>query len=101
MLTSTPKEVLILACENESDERALMSFENIDTLKEDCILLNMKIIKIYTEFKALNEDIENDIVPNIPVILWGYASDYPGLEQSSLDYYSHIEILPHLEMLGA
>ncbi|MBF7018013.1 hypothetical protein [Staphylococcus durrellii] len=101
MLNRKPREILILAYENESDERALLPFEKIDTLKDDCIRLNMKVIKTYTELEELNDDIENDIVPNVPVILWGYVSDYPGLEQSSLDYYSHIEILPYLEMIGA
>ncbi|CAC6790896.1 Uncharacterised protein [Staphylococcus aureus] len=39
------KEVLLLAYENENDERELMPNENIDTLKDACQNLNLTVIK--------------------------------------------------------
>lgn len=36
MLYQKPSEVLILAYENEIDERQLMPNDNIDMLKEEC-----------------------------------------------------------------
>lgn len=95
------KEVLLLAHENENDERELMPDENIDTLKDACQNLNLTVIKTYTQADDLHYDIEHNIVANLPVILWGDACDYPGLKQFNLDCYSHIDILPHLEMIGA
>ena len=43
------KEVLLLAHENENDERELMPDENIDTLKDACQNLNLTVIKTYTQ----------------------------------------------------
>lgn len=74
------KEVLLLAHENENDERELMPDENIDTLKDACQNLNLTVIKTYTQADDLHYDIEHNIVANLPVILWGDACDYPGLK---------------------
>lgn len=95
MLYQKPSEVLILAHENEIDERQLMPNDNIDMLKEECQNLNIKVTKSYTDLDQLINDIKYEIVANIPIIVWGHISDYPGLEQSQLDYYSHIDTLPH------
>lgn len=95
MLLKKPNEVVILAYENEIDERQLMPNDNIDMLKEECQNLNIKVTKSYTDLDQLINDIKYEIVANIPIIVWGNTSDYLGLEQSQLDYYSHIDTLPH------
>lgn len=95
MLLKKPNEVVILAYENEIDERQLMPNDNIDMLKEECQNLNIKVTKSYTDLDQLINDIKYEIVANIPIIVWGNTSDDLGLEQSQLDYYSHIDTLPH------
>lgn len=99
MLYQKPSEVLIVAYGNEIDERQLMPNDNIDMLKEECQNLNIKVTKSYTDVDHLINDIKCGIVANIPIIVWGYISDYTGLEQSQLDYYSHIDTLPHFQSL--
>ena len=94
MLYQKPSEVLILAHENEIDERQLMPNDNIDMLKEECQNLNIKVTKSCTDLDQLINDIKYEIVANIPIIVWGHISDYPSLEQSQLNYYSHIDTLP-------
>lgn len=94
MLYQKPSEVLILTHENEIDERQLMPNDNIDMLKKECQNLNIKITKSYTDVDHLINDIKCEIVANIPIIVWGHISDYPSLEQSQLNYYSHIDTLP-------
>ena len=94
MLYQKPSEVLILAHENEIDERQLMPDDNIDMLKEECQNLNIKVTKSYTDLDQLINDIEDESITNIPIIVWGYISDYPGLELSQLNCYSHIDTLP-------
>lgn len=94
MLYQKPSEVLILAHENEIEERQLMPDDNIDMLKEECQNLNIKVTKSYTTVDHLINDIKYGIVANIPIIVWGHISDYPSLEQSQLNYYSHIDTLP-------
>mgnify|MGYP007026689896 CR=1 FL=1 len=94
MLYQKPSEVFILAHENEIDERQLMPNDNIDMLKEECQNLNIKVTKSYTDLDQLINDIEDESITNIPIIVWGYISDYPGLELSQLNCYSHIDTLP-------
>ncbi|MCH4417222.1 hypothetical protein [Staphylococcus haemolyticus] len=97
MLLKKPNEVVILAYENEIDERQLLPNDNIDMLKEECQNLNIKVTKSYTDLDQLINDIEDESITNIPIIVWGHISDYPGLEQSRLDCYSHIDTLPHVQ----
>lgn len=94
MLYQKPSKVLILAHENGIDERQLMPDDNIDMLKEECQNLNIKVTKSYTTVDHLINDIKYGIVANIPIIVWGHISDYPGLELSQLNCYSHIDTLP-------
>lgn len=94
MLYQKPSEVFILAHKNEIDERQLMPNDNIDMLKEECQNLNIKVTKSYTDLDQLINDIEDESITNIPIIVWGYISDYPGLELSQLNCYSHIDTLP-------
>ena len=53
-------------------------------LKEECQNLNIKVTKSYTDLDQLINDIEDESITNIPIIVWGHISDYPGLEQSRL-----------------